>query len=260
MTNAFTPEETAFYRALLDKFPGEKHIKSDTEADVLCPAHDDHNPSLGVDLRQNGAGPKLVFNCRSRGCSFEDIREAAGLEASDYTFSKNGSRDISGCTLQEYAAAKNLPVDFLTGDEIRLKDCKWWDVNAVCIPYPDTDGKILVYRYRVALTGKTKVVSKKGDKVYLYGLHCIEEARKAGYVLLVEGESDCHTLWYHGFPAIGVPGSKNWRDEWAEYLDGIDHILVCVEPDAAGEQMFSRLVACTRLYPRLEKVRFTDAV
>ncbi len=256
MTNAFTPEETAFYRALLDKFPGERHIKSDTEADVLCPAHDDHNPSLGIDLRQNGAGPKLVFNCRSQGCSFADIRKAAGLEPSDYTFSKNGSRDISGCTLQEYAAAKNLPVDFLTGDEIGLEDCRWWGVDAVSIPYPDTDGDVLVYRYRVALSGKTKVVSKKGDKVHLYGLHRLEEAREAGYVLLVEGESDCHTAWYYGQPAIGIPGAENWKYEWANHLSGIAKVYVAVEPDAASEKLWEAVAHCRALAGRVRKAGF----
>ena len=29
----------------------------------------------------------------------------------------------------------------------------------------------------------------------------------SGYVAIVEGESDCHTLWSHGIPAVGVPGA-----------------------------------------------------
>ena len=77
---------------------------------------------------------------------------------------------------------------------------------------------------------------------------------------VVEGESDCHVAWYHGRNAVGIPGAKNWKDEWAVHLDGIGTVLVTVEPDEAGEEMFSRLVACTRLFPRLKKVRFADAV
>ena len=35
---------------------------------------------------------------------------------------------------------------------------------------------------------------------------------KAGLVVLVEGESDCHTLWLHDFPALGLPGAGNWNE------------------------------------------------
>jgi hypothetical protein len=52
---------------------------------------------------------------------------------------------------------------------------------------------------------------------------------------LVEGESDCHTLWYHGIPALGIPGATNWKDEWAKYLDGFETIYMVIEPDKGGE-------------------------
>jgi hypothetical protein len=55
-------------------------------------------------------------------------------------------------------------------------------------------------------------------------------------VVLVEGESDCHTLWFHGIPALGIPGAANWReDRDARYLDGIETIYVAVEPDRGGD-------------------------
>jgi len=260
MNNDFKPDEFTKYRGVLEMFPGEQKIKSDTNADVLCPVHGDTHPSLGIDLRQNGKGPKIVFNYRSRGCSFEEIREAVGLKASDYEFSTsdsgmNGSAnhtEISGCTLEKYAAAKNLPVKFLSRDDIGLENCTWWNVDAMAIPYPDVDGEILVYRYRVALSGKTKVVSKKGDTVHLYGLHSVEDCRAAGFAFVLEGESDCHTAWFHGIPAIGVPGAKNWKDEWADFFDGIDLLIVPIE-DKAGEELWKKLSGCEKLAGRLER-------
>ncbi len=252
MITSFTANEITFYKKILEKFPGIQHIKSETDADVLCPVHGDKHPSLGVDLRRNGVGAKVVINCRSQGCSFEDITKAAGLSSSDLKF--NTGKEVTGCTLEEYATAKNLPIEFLTGDEIGLEDCSWWGVDAVSIPYQDVDGEVLVSRYRVSLTGKTKVVSKKGDTIHLYGLHCLEEAREAGYVLLVEGESDCHVAWYHNIPALGIPGAKNWKEEWANHLDGIAEVLVCVEPDRAGEELWEKVSSCTRLSGRIKKV------
>jgi len=283
MNNGFTPEEIAFYREILDKFPGDKRIKSETTADVLCTGHDDHNPSLGVDLGLNGAGAKVLVNCRSQGCDIHDVLETIGLSAKELYFANNGHSKqkkssgelpLPGCTLKEYTAYKNLPIEFLTADDIGLENDTYYcsvakkKIPAVYIPYAEEYGDEVERssRWRTGLNKTTPdtrmrhLSKKQGGELMLYGLWRLEEARESNYVLLVEGESDCHVLWYHGLPALGIPGAKNWRDEWANHLDDIATILVAVEPDNAGSEMFSKLAACARLYPRLEKVRFADAV
>src|SRR5262249_14418306 len=71
-----------------------------------------------------------------------------------------------------------------------------------------------------------------------YGLNRIGEARAARHVTLVEGESDVHTLWHHGIPAIGLPGATNWReDRDARGLDGIETIYVVIESDKGGQSL-----------------------
>jgi putative DNA primase/helicase len=250
--NGFTPEIVSWYEAFLENFPGEQRRKSNTDTDVLCPAHDDHNPSLGVDLRENDRGPKIIMNCRSQGCEYKEILDAAGLSAEDLAYQENGRP--KGCTLEEYAAAKGLPIEFLEGDTVGLRDTTWWSVDAVEVPYVDEDGEYVLSRYRVALTGKTKVVSKNSDPIMLYGLHWLEDAQEAGYALLVEGESDCHSAWYRGIPAIGIPGAKNWKDEWAGHLDGIPRILVLVEPDSGGKGLWETVSATRSLRGRVERI------
>ncbi len=47
---------------------------------ALCPAHDDHHPSLDIAEGREG---KVVFICRSRGCTTESIIRAYGLEWDD---------------------------------------------------------------------------------------------------------------------------------------------------------------------------------
>jgi putative DNA primase/helicase len=259
-TYGFTPQTLDWYEGILSLFPGEHRRKSKTDADVLCPVHDDHNPSLGVDLRQNGAGPKVVINCRSRGCEYADILEAIGLTDADLKFNGGVSVTAYGCTLDAYAASKNLPLEFLTSDDVALEDGTCYvralgkEIPAVEIPYADRDGEILTSRYRIAVGGDDKFRWETGSTTTLYGLHKLEEAEKAGYVLLVEGESDCHVAWYRGLPAIGVPGVDNWRDGWALHLDGIPKIFVVVEPDEAGKKLWRSLVRCNALAGRLRKV------
>jgi putative DNA primase/helicase len=260
-TNGFTPDIIKGYEKLLSRFPGEHKRKSKTDADVLCPAHDDHNPSLGVDLRHNGASnPKVVLNCRSQGCEYSEILRAVGLTDADLNLQEKKAAMAYGCTLEAYAASKNLPLEFLTSDDVALEDGTCYvkevgkEIPAVEIPYADRDGELLANRYRIAVGGDDKFRWEKGSTTTLYGLHKLEEAHDAGYVLLVEGESDCHTAWYRGLPAVGVPGVDNWRDEWAEHLNGIPKIFVVVEPDEAGKKLWRSLVGCDALAGRLRKV------
>jgi putative DNA primase/helicase len=256
-TFRFSPEVLEWYRKQLDLFGSERITKSSTDADVLCPVHGDRNPSLGVALRQNGKGPVLVLNCRSQGCGHEEILEAVGLRAKDLYYQdngKNGKAEVTGCTVAQYAVAKGLPEDFLRSEIVDLQDVQWWGVDAVEIPYVDEEGDHILSRYRVSITGSTKVVSAKGDPTMLYGLQCLEDAREAGYVVLVEGESDCHTAWHHEIPAIGIPGAKNWKPEWTYLLRGINRILVVVEPDSAGRELWEKIADTDALRGHLEKV------
>lgn len=41
---------------------------------TLCPAHDDHDPSL--DIKDSDKGDHVLFVCRSRDCSFDSIKDA----------------------------------------------------------------------------------------------------------------------------------------------------------------------------------------
>jgi hypothetical protein len=246
------------------------------KAMCFCPAHDDrNNPSLSVKA-ENG---KLLLHCFA-GCRLEDIVSEMGLEMKDLFVAGGGGSSIlpntparlharsenphtyghdrraegdarfeHGCTLEEYAEAKALPEDFLRG--LGLRDVTYMDKPAVRIPYPDEEGQEVAVRFRVSLDGAEKFRWRSGDKPTPYGLRLLEEARKAGYIVLVEGESDCHTLWYHEIPALGIPGASNWRDGWASHLDNIKRIYAVIEPDQGAETLREKLTACEAIRERL---------
>jgi hypothetical protein len=131
--------------------------------------------------------------------------------------------------------------------KLNLSDVSYVGTPAVRIPYLEEDGSEGAVRFRVALEKSPKSDNRfrwrKGSKPSLYGLWRLKQARVAGYVFLVEGESDCHTLWYHGFPALGVLGASNWRNEWASELEGIERAYAVVEPAQGGEAFWERLAA-----------------
>jgi hypothetical protein len=153
------------------------------------------------------------------------------------TSHRNGGRQVNtspGITLHQYAEAKGLPVQFLRG--LGLTDIPYQKQPALRIPYVDQSGSEAAVRFRLALSGgetDNRFVWKKGSKPLLYGLN---RKFRENYRIIVEGESDCHTAWYNGFPAIGLPGATNWNEERdAHYFDGCDLIYVIVEPDQGGD-------------------------
>src|SRR3712207_6040253 len=242
----------------------------------FCPAHDDrNNPSLSIKA-ENGT---LLLHCFA-GCQPEDIVSEMGLDMKDLFAEGGGGSSIPprtparlhaqdgkahtngqdgrarydarfghGCTLGDYSEEKKLSEDFLRG--LGLRDVSYSDKPATRIPYPNEEGQEIAVRFRVSLDGTEKFRWRSGDKPLPYGLRLLKEARKAGFVVLVEGESDCHTLWFYEIPALGIPGVSNWREGWATYLDGIEKIYAVIEPDQGGETLREKLTGCEAIRERL---------
>src|SRR5215217_4655352 len=143
--------------------------RNGNKAKAFCPAHDDrNNPSLSVKAEDN----KVLLHC-FLGCKAEDVVAAMGLGMGDLfengndhggrgvfcppetretvkhfpirsladaegavsQASKTPDDDATNCTVEDYAAAKKLPVEFLRG--LSLKDVTYMNRLAVRVPYPD---------------------------------------------------------------------------------------------------------------------------
>jgi hypothetical protein len=246
------------------------------KAMCFCPTHDDrNNPSLSLKA-ENG---RLLLHCFA-GCQPEEIVSKLGLQIKDLFVEGGGGSSIPpntparlhatdenphvngqngrasslarlehGCTLKEYSEEKKLPEGFLQG--LGLRDVSYLEKSAVRIPYPDEEGQESAVRFRISLDGTEKFKWRSGNKPLPYGLRLLEEARMAGYIILVEGESDCHTLWFHEIPALGIPGASSWRDGWAAQLNGIEKIYALIEPDQGGDTLREKLTDCEAIRERL---------
>ena len=222
---------------------------------------------------------KWLLHCHA-GCPTENVVAAAGLimedlfdeparkttgkaktsaspkKAKDEFLARKSADAPAGLTLAAYAEAKRLPVDFLRG--CGVGDVFYEGKPAVRIPYFAADGTVGPTQFRVALEGD-KFRWKSGSKLCLYGLDRLAAARDAGYVVLVEGESDCHTLWHHGLPAVGIPGANNWKEPRdARHLEEIADIVVVVEPDRGGERIREWLAVST-IRHRVKVIEMTAA-
>jgi len=230
---------------VLSKLDGVRHSHNGFSA--LCPAHGDTNNSLSISENPDG---KVLIYCHA-GCPTHDVVKALGLEykhlfpdscISSVPGQTTATAQPSGCSLTAYAEVKALPLDFLK--ELGLVDKTRNGNSFIEIPYMDEQGNIVATRQRMAIgravgSQEQRFRWKIGGRPCLYGLWRLPEFRNSSFIVLVEGESDCHTLWYHGIPSLGIPGASMWKEDWAHLLEDFKTIYIVIEPDRGGQTTLS---------------------
>jgi hypothetical protein len=142
-----------------------------------------------------------------------------------------------GLTLARYAAAKRVSADFLR--TIGLSDATYDGQRALRIPFFGETGELLAVRFQIALDGDCFRWKSGGTKrPPLYGLSRLNDARKLGTVVLVSELVDCHVLWSHGVPVLGVLDWVEERD--AQHLNGIEKIYVIDDDGSATRKWLAR--------------------
>ena len=178
---------------------------------ALCPAHNDHKPSLSVDVGDND---KAILKCFA-GCKTADIVAAVGLTQADLFPKKQRSgkgdkqitrtdaiRDRSG-EIQAY----HVRVDYTSGE----KDCIW--------QHPD---------------GTYTLKGRKVTTLPLYGSELAAKWAPGTGVVLVEGEPAKDALEAAGIRALAtVTGAAKTPDR--EVLDVLRDMDVCLWPDNDAE-------------------------
>ncbi len=221
-----------------------KHTRSIKSArggvTAQCPAHHDTENSLMVweDDSDHHVGTMCFAGCsRSAICAAWGIAES-DLYVQDWQPKKAPKSGISTMDLckEKWIHPRDLEIM-----QLGLTEIKYEGRPAVCIPYYRMDGTEHT-RYRI----RTDISAKKGSKwstgdndLIPYGLQRLTDARAAKYLIIVEGESDCWTLWGHRFPALGIPGAKMAGKLQTEYLTGIEKVFIIQEPDPAGQKFAS---------------------
>lgn len=211
------------------KFPDGK---GEHWAHCPFPEHGEDRNATNFSVSERGY---YCFVCGAKG-GLPQLARHLGIEVPS-------RRRQRGCTLEAYADAKMLPVGFLRKQGVTQH--RYRGRPEIHIPYLDEKGAVVAVRRRIELkkTGSgnddNRFLWRRGDHGMLYGLWHWPDMAKAGWVLLVEGESDCHTAWLHGLPALGVPGAKAWKTAWASVVKGLD-VFLWKEPDRGGDEFIDR--------------------
>jgi hypothetical protein len=203
--------------------PNGKHVR------LLCPGHDDHDPSLDV---TEGANGQPLAVCRSQGCTWEAICAAIGWQTGDDN-----------------------------GDE--------WTPHGPAIavyPYVDENGKPL---YDVCRTASKQFPQRRPDPAsrsgwrwnltgvrrVLYRLRAVLDAVATGKTIYIpEGEKDVHTLERLGLVATCNPGGAGkWDDAYAAALAGARLVVVLGDDDDQGRKHANQVARS--LAGRVEEVK-----
>jgi hypothetical protein len=237
------------YLSHLDKNPSWRWDTAKRAA--LCTCTDKPQSILDVIMRVEGGDFARAADRAAEILGRPDLMRGGGSRTTHRSSDTDAARP--GLSLGEFAAVKALPEDFLRG--LGLTDTTFAHKPAVRIPSRASGGTEVAVRFRIAAGGADKFRWAKGSKAVPYGPDRLGDARKAGYVVIVEGESDAATLWFHGIPAIGLPGATTWNeDRDAPLLGGIGAIYVVIEPDTGGDAVLKWL-SRSSIRPRARLVR-----
>lgn len=229
--------------------PYVKHAKiSGDQMTGLCPFHEDKKDSFSVDLKtgkwycfsEDIGGNYIDFYAKIHGIdtkeAYKEICKNYDVEMPDPKEERRRRRSYS---VKQYAFEKRLPEEWLknvchVSDE-KDKDGTTW----MKIPYLTENGALSTYRKRYAKKEFKWRYASKG-KIIMYGEWRLEEIRKAGYVCLVEGESDSQSMWKMGISCLGIPGASMFKPAMADRLQDLK-VYIHQEPDQGG-QTFLRKV------------------
>lgn len=218
----------------------------------LCPFHQDGNDSFSVDLKtgkwhcfaEDEGGNFVTFWAKYQDIdtkeAYKEILARYGItpEHERQAQSTNAS-GLGSYTLERYSFDKRLPADFLR-DTCRVDTGRDRDgTEYLRMPYFFEDGKEAAIRKRYAKKEFRWMRGSKG-KICLYGEWRLPGIRKAGYAVLVEGESDTQTLWYLGIPAIGIAGASMFKDYQTIGLQDLK-LYIHKEPDGGGDTFYRKL-------------------
>lgn len=218
----------------------------------LCPFHQDRNDSFSVDLKtgkwhcfaEDEGGNFVTFWAKYQGIdtkeAYKEILARYGITPEhERQAQQTNASGLGSYTLERYSFDKRLPADFLR-DTCRVDTGRDRDgTEYLRMPYFFEDGKEAAIRKRYAKKEFRWMRGSKG-KICLYGEWRLPGIRKAGYAVLVEGESDTQTLWYLGIPAIGIAGASMFKDYQTMGLQDLK-LYIHKEPDGGGDTFYRKL-------------------
>jgi len=223
-------------KTILSQLEDVKKI-SRNQWQALCPAHDDHKPSLSITKAKDG---KILLHCFA-GCSYEEIIEALSINFNLENKGKTIDEQLNE-VFEKYwlpKQKKHPRVERKTTTEYPYPDYEGnYNERVIRVDYPDRPKKI----WSQELQGGKWVNRKhKGPIRWLYnGRKVLQHPDQRLYV--VEGEPKVEALRKVGLLATcNQGGAGKWYEHHSKDLEGWNEIVILPDNDKAGQRHAHRI-------------------
>ncbi len=179
---------------------------------ALCPAHEDHNPSLSIGVKDS----RIVLHCHA-GCPIEAVYKALGITAKDLSLktARSGTPKSSGRIVACYSYTDEK-------EKLLYQAVRFEPKQFKCRRPGDKDGEWLWNL-------------PKNTRRVLYRLPELSQADREQWIFIVEGEKDADNLAKIGLAATtNINGAGKWRPEYNESLRD-RRVVILPDSDKPGE-------------------------
>jgi hypothetical protein len=222
------------YDEFLKLIPGTQK-KAGKGVLVLCPAHNDHNPSLWITPSDN-PDFTLDFSCQAN-CEKEAILKALNLTWDNIRINHNGHKPDTKPHREIETIYKYVKDGKLIFEVVRTNPKGFFQ------RHPDGKGDY--------------INNLQGVETCLYQHDEIINAIERGdLIFLPEGEKDADSLWERGLPATTNPGGAGkWLESWTGTLKGA-RIVNLQDNDKTGKEF--ALQKLNSLYGKVNSLKLVE--
>lgn len=138
--------------------------------------------------------------------------------------------------IRKYLNDRGIPDELI--DKFKLGLGTFYGKEWITIPVKNINSNYVLVKLR-KLPDDTSdspkmLVYPKGAEHQLFNIEIIKENSE---IVICEGEFDCLVLLANGIPAItSTGGCTTFKDEWLEYIKGLDKVTVCFDKDEPGKK------------------------
>ena len=150
-------------------------------------------------------------------------------------------KELTG-DIRSYLNGRGIPDELI--NKFKLGQGTFYGKEWITIPVKDLNGNYPLIKLRKLPDDNSDspkmLVYPKGAGHYLYNIEAIKENSA---LVICEGEFDCLVLLANGIPAItSTGGCTTFKEEWLEYIKGLDKVTVCFDKDEPGKKAASEFV------------------
>lgn len=270
--------------AELEKYGGQQKSTGNGWIMVVCPFHDDSNPSCGVRVAGENIGFFNCFSCDEGRGPWNKFAEKTGLRTIN-EWNKTQSLDDSliseeledsllgdtGITFKQVMKRMHHPEAMPWPSNMEWRGFPGWLLNKVGAHIVnDKHNDSVAVLFPVKISGKVRggvkaiyekkhkkqlsYINMKGAWVQKYGLFPfmyakkLIEKQKLRFIVVVEGPRDALRLCLNNIPAVCVLGAKNVTKTKMLFIESLelDAIYVMPDNDEGGEVFWKNVKAnCT---------------